>query len=94
MNKHSHGEWYIGHRLRSDGKRVANCIIAENGQPICEGFEWNSNGENDSHLIAAAPRLLEALERLRKAEHAPRQEWIDALTLADKAIAKAKGETL
>lgn len=37
--------------------------------------------------------LVEALDRLRKAEKAPRQEWVDALTNADAALAKArKGE--
>lgn len=37
--------------------------------------------------------LLEALQRLRNAEKAPRQEWVDALTNADAALAKArKGE--
>lgn len=47
----------------------------------------------DSNIIAAAPELLEALERLRNAEKAPREEWDAALLNADAAIAKAKGVT-
>jgi hypothetical protein len=37
-------------------------------------------------------QLLEALERLRDAEKAPRSEWKLAIANADIAIAKVKGE--
>lgn len=48
---------------------------------------------SDRLQTPAAPELLEALERLRNAEKAPREEWVAALLNADAVIAKAKGET-
>jgi len=48
----------------------------------------------NARLFAAAPDLLDALDRLRNAEKAPREEWLAALLNADAAIAKAKGEQL
>lgn len=51
-------------------------------------------GRANARLIAAAPDLLDALDRLRNAEKAPREEWLAALLNADAAIAKAKGEQL
>lgn len=45
----------------------------------------------DTPQEPAAPELLKALQRLRKAETAPRDEWTAALQNADEAIAKATG---
>ena len=59
--------------------------------PICEIYNVATYHEN-AHLIAAAPDLLEALERLERLSGSammtddPAREWARA------AIAKAKGE--
>jgi hypothetical protein len=54
-------------------------------------------GEADAYLIAAAPGLLEALERLLHsytllAEHKPVRDMAETLGEVRHAIAKAKGE--
>ena len=69
------------------------------------GLIWMGNssafqqGENEARCVAICrsvnshDELVEVLQRLRNAEKAPRQEWIDALANADAALAKAgKGE--
>jgi len=60
---------------------------------VVEGNSEVKKTKANAELQSAAPELLEALERLRNAEKAPREEWLAALENADKALSKAKGET-
>lgn len=58
MSNHTPGPWYWEEL----------CLRGQNGDCIlyCDGFS-NMPGEDDKKLIAAAPDLLEALERLAAA---------------------------
>lgn len=94
MSEHTPGPWKVfrGSRHQSDrnymavidsipdvdGKVVANCI--------CHIASTNEDAEANAKLIAAAPELLEALEKILIADYAVSREN------ARNAIAKAKGE--
>jgi len=91
MSKHTPGPWEIKRHYDSGYKNISAqkhtalaqvvwCMEDEDRSPECEA---------NAHLIAAAPELLEALERVKATGvflGAIPQEMMDA------AIAKAKGE--
>jgi hypothetical protein len=91
MSKHTKGPW----TYEPSDSNLAGAITAKTGW-ICD-FDTDPSPEN-ACLIAAAPELLEALERIHK--HAKGffllnhtgiefNQWFEQ---AQKAIAKAKGE--
>ena len=75
------------------------CSFGGCGSYAINRYQHGRDG-SDGHLCdvcywrSRAGIALEALERLRNAEKAPREEWDAALLNADSAIAKAKGVAL
>jgi hypothetical protein len=63
-----------------------------NDQARISGADFSMMCDEMKQLKRSNADLLEALERLRDAEKAPRSEWKLAIANADIAIAKAKGE--
>lgn len=90
-NKHTPGPW----------TEVGLCIVAANGKHVfCFGHDSDEYGRIDSDadrdLIAAAPELLEAVERvLQKVADDPRVAWYftlsESLEKLVAAFAKARG---
>jgi nitrate reductase alpha subunit len=72
-------------------------IIATNNKPIAE--MTNESRFKDAHLIAAAPDLLEALEKayevmkVQAVTKGCQVRMSHALELSEKAIAKARGQS-
>lgn len=97
--QHTPGPWSIG-TGSSTAKDHAVCagprIVAEvlgSGYPIGRG--WSQTSAADARLIAAAPDMLEALQRAVKqlAQHRTKKLNFDlelSIATANKAIAKAK----
>ena len=88
--KHTPGPWRI-----EEGKYYA-CIRTDAGV-IADMRTVGNTVPNigNTHLIAAAPDLLEALQRLVEIEDGPGMAvigWSEALEAARDAIAKATGE--
>lgn len=91
-NKHTPTPWYFS--------PISCDVWANPGFTICEvypsGHETEEKKANAEFIVRAVnchDELVEALQRLRNAEKAPRQEWVDALASADIALTKAgKGE--
>lgn len=88
MNKHTPGHWELrGQRLVTDG----------NGVVIAEKIGSNGGGsEANACLIASAPELLEALERMVRAFNVKDIDPLIAFATieqAQSAIAKARGES-
>jgi len=103
--KHTPGQWTHAKHLIGDGYRVF--VDHGNGQDMhdaiadLETWQTDEQTEANARLIAAAPDLLEALERLEQAaidliEISPGTDAENILAagieLARAAIAKAKGE--
>lgn len=102
MTQHTPGPWKIFNAWEHKGviafSRIGNdeksVIRSENTQT-----DIYATNEADLHLIAAAPELLEACEKIIKYDEAPASGVVDhnaiyenAIRLARAAIAKAKGE--
>ena len=99
MSKHTPGPWEIkrhydpGYKFISAPKhsglaQVVWCMEDEDRSPECEA---------NAHLIAAAPELLEALEKVDSYWSSPGEDdWVThyntVLQPVRAAIAKAKGE--
>lgn len=94
--RHTPGPWRSVHRSSGADIEAAGKVVAH--------VPWlDAEGMANARLIAAAPELLEALERLesltRHGWHGADRESIDGqyfaggLKRAQEAIAKAKGET-
>lgn len=87
LNEYTPGPWIIG---------VDNVVYdGDLRQPICDvSFRSESINDRNALLIAAAPNLLEALEKL--IAKAYKQNFNDAypevIEIAEIAIARAKGE--
>lgn len=89
--KHTPGPWMV--TATEDCYCVANAgryvIVPERGKVKAD------NSEADARLIAAAPELLAALERMLSKAY--KQNWNDnypeELEQAESAIAKAKGDS-
>jgi len=86
--KHTPGPWVI----TQDNKGSLDDYCIGTGQRIDEVATCS---KRDAHLIAAAPELLEALVEIRKwtGPWGLYDEIDAAMQAADKAIAKAKGQT-
>ena len=88
MTAHTPGPWVVkdSTQVTSDGRHIADCAGRETTTAI--GLEDSAN----ARLIAAAPDLLAALEKLL---HLASEDWHEAsptLREAAGAIAKARGE--
>lgn len=96
MSKHTPGPWFIedGRTKKIDHLNVfhvndktpgaASSVIAK----VTCRLTWYEEQTANARLIAAAPDLLAALEALRERGHTD-ATWM----LAERAIAKAKGES-
>lgn len=65
MSAHKHtpgtpGKWFVGQKVR-DG---SICVVGDIDSVVCEFGERLGGVEADARLIAAAPELLEALNKL------------------------------
>lgn len=111
--RHTPGPWSVGQQIGAGSLRIiapkdthGQFTVAETWDiPTPDGMEAE---EANARLIAAAPELLEALERLtekvarandlqhsRKSRTIPTEDWSELYQLAAEAraaIAKAKGE--
>lgn len=90
MSKHMPGPWKITH-------------TAINGYRVNDSTGWgvaivlkDVNDKANARLIAAAPQMLEALEKIaeigRQKGDATRQHAVSCFLIAEAAIAAAKGE--
>jgi hypothetical protein len=102
MSKHTPGPWKLSH-TRIQGFHVSDST----GWGVAVVLK-DINDEDNARLIAAAPQMLEALERLSSAATAVNQqrhdnpdpvpmfvaigEMLSAIRQADEAIKAAKGE--
>jgi len=102
--KHTPGPWYWSNEyLTSDNERNTWTLLGFGGYGIlsCDGdanspHSLGASGEANASLIAAAPELLEALERLSaQCERLRLPGWAmsDAERNALEVIARAKGVT-
>ena len=84
MSKHTPGPWHVEEAIgdAETGETLWCTIENENDNSIA-GF----CSVDHADLIAAAPKMLEALELI-----ATYPEEVDTVDVAEKAIAKAKGE--
>lgn len=97
--KHTPGPWevitkkseYYGHKHAGFDARHPR-IITDKGLAIANVVPWHGvEFAANARLIAAAPELLAALERLLDHTTAANKDY-DATTVARAAIAKAKGQ--
>lgn len=104
--KFTPGPWVTERRTTKDGS--SHHTIGVTRDAICGVFGTHSSGrymcvtgcidEHDAALIAAAPDLYEALQRLIDIQNGPplireAKEWQDAVDAGTAAIRKARGET-
>ena len=88
-SKHTPGPWVF---RQEDGVRT---IFADGKSMMGDAvyYPWCPENAADWRLIAAAPELLEALERLMVECDLVSDNALEAYTKARAAIAKATGET-
>lgn len=94
MSKHTPGPWTANKPTRDNGRAEihAGCML------VAQAFNWMLDAEGDeqcwadARLIAAAPDLLEALERLLADADVRDAAEAGALKQARAAITKATGE--
>lgn len=88
---HTPGPWFVeeGHIQRDSGGIRYWQVQNEQDAICCNQFCYSGNGEANARLIAAAPELLAALQRIMNSGHAISQplRWE-----AESAIAKARGK--
>lgn len=93
MSKGTEGPWSV-----FDNGVGRTYVASENGTLICFIESDDENVDSDADLIAAAPELLEALNKLFGAdmeycmEMDGKQDQLDAIEFARAAIAKATGQ--
>lgn len=81
--KHSPGPWFV-----SD--EYTGIVVDSDGLRVAAAYKDKPYEPHDARLIAAAPELLEALERIINDDRAAVDR--DDYLFAKEAIAKAKGE--
>lgn len=99
--KHTPGPWSISDETARDGMRSRLIHGMPEGMLAIVRVEHQGRyyGDANARLIAAAPDLYEALSALRlqalqSSVNSPANEWgMEALALANAAIAKAEGRT-
>lgn len=93
--KHTPGPWIVLHsyNVMKDNRSIANCggytVNTPNWQEVDEENKANAQ------LVAAAPALLAALEKIAAGNPAKPGEWITDIEMADiarAAIAQVRGE--
>jgi len=94
MSDQTPGPWSPGHPDQDDDRHVV-CSLSEGWSVVAlQADPAKYEPESDARLIAAAPELLEALEKcvflLRSIGYSP-NDSVTAMVAFD-AIAKAKGE--
>lgn len=104
--KHTEGPWIISeyevrHPITLEIRKGCEIFCKDNNRVVCQIPDYHFHAEDveyqsaDSRLIAAAPELLEALEKLRQAfviaagDESPFCKF--ALDPVDAVIAKARG---
>ena len=92
MSKHTPGPWSPGHPDQDDDRQVV-CSLSEGWSVVAlQADPAKYEPEADARLIAAAPELLESLEKLHSFFLSKGDVWtIEDQKAASKAIAKAKG---
>lgn len=88
MSKHTPGPWAIYVKTPSD---VVIRKISKDGYELC-AIARVSSGYANTHLIAAAPELLEALQKIAGNTYDEWTNGAEAARIARAAIAKATGE--
>ena len=88
MNKHTPGPWAIYVNAPSD---VVIRKMSKDGYELC-AIARVSSGYANAHLIAAAPELLEALQKIAGNTYDEWTNGAEAARIARAAIAKATGE--
>ena len=89
MNKHTPGPWAIYVNAPSD---VVIRKMSKDGYELC-AIARVSSGYANAHLIAAAPELLEALQKIAGNTYDEWTNGAEAARIARAAIAKAMGNT-
>ena len=90
-NTHTGERWFVAHdAIFTNGGDKPICIAhIDKNEPSTSPADREAN----ARLIAAAPELLEALERVLKVDSIARPiDAFESFQLAEKAIAKAKGQ--
>lgn len=95
MSKHTKGSWDWYWRF-DNSTNEADCGVASSGgYSVCRAprYQEKKQWEADARLIAAAPDMLEALERLvrRATRELADPEDVSELHFANSVIAKAIG---
>ena len=93
MNKHTPGPWT--HEGQGDITGIEDNGFGRGPVDVCSVYLRAVEGRHEANarLIAAAPDLLEALERLVSAARDVGHGYMDqAIDNAESAIAKARGE--
>jgi hypothetical protein len=96
--KHTPGPWKVAGQYRAHHQDEVRLRIDGPKGYIALTEPYNGSNKEivaNAHLIAAAPDLLEALEKilvLNATQGVGYDEWEGATEMADKAIAKAEGE--
>ena len=113
MTKHTPGEWFIEKELPTEHPGIESNVFGKFVSVVIWGNAEDTNDDSgvrgrtpeeamaNARLIAAAPELLEALEKCASVIGAPQEgNWAtddevnDAYDRAGAAIAKAKGDQL
>lgn len=92
--KHTPGPWTIEGLIESNGVGAYRIVEPNNTYAVADVYEIEGRIEN-AHLIAAAPEMLEALERCLiqlMIIQDPTDECELTMKLVRGAIAKAKGQ--
>jgi len=84
-SKHTDGPWFAERAVDHDGFETGKLWIVMKGQPMAYDFDRFE----DANLAAAAPELLEALQRMMKPQCEVSRPI--AIAFAETAIAKATG---
>lgn len=85
--KHTKGPW-IATRQQDETGEHNDVIIAAKHSVVARPVSWH-----DAQLIAAAPELLSAIDRLMTATYDSKNELASARLQSEKAISKAKGDS-
>jgi hypothetical protein len=99
-NKHTPGPWYIFERGRRERVLSVGHYVQTKGNLlsthyVCHITDGHPDQEGNALLIAAAPTMLEALEKILKIRRTVDMNLFDIEeihSLAEKAVKAAKGE--
>lgn len=96
MSKHTPGPWEVGFYLTTEAFRAImehRAVMRPDGALLCvTGPSGDADSDADARLMAASPKLLEALKGLVACSHGEGVECVH-YKRAHAAIAKAEGES-